>query len=183
MTRAHIRDPPQPHKQQTPPCMGSGTKTQNPRWPAWGAWGLGALRIRIRLVLPFTSASSASSGLWPLAFGLRLRAWRLAAWRALRVATTHHDTPLQEDRRQKRARTRMPSDAAQAGPGSRGSRSQACFGVWGNVGATAHGGRTAIAFEQIKPDYLLWDCFCWGFASASTPAGCLLQLATNTWPG
>jgi hypothetical protein len=33
-----------------------------------------------------------------------------------------------------------------------------------------------VAFEQIKPDYLLWGCFRWSFASASTPAGCLLQL-------
>jgi hypothetical protein len=42
-----------------------------------------------------------------------------------------------------------------------------------------------IAFEQIKPDYLLWGCFCfrWSFSSASTPAGCLLQLIHGTWPG
>jgi hypothetical protein len=33
-----------------------------------------------------------------------------------------------------------------------------------------------IPFEQIKPDYLLWGCFRWSFASSSTPAGCLLQL-------
>jgi hypothetical protein len=33
-----------------------------------------------------------------------------------------------------------------------------------------------IPFEQIKPDYLLGGCFRWSFASASTPAGCLLQL-------
>jgi hypothetical protein len=36
--------------------------------------------------------------------------------------------------------------------------------------------RATTAFEQIKPDYLLWGCFRWSFASASTPAGCLLQL-------
>jgi hypothetical protein len=34
----------------------------------------------------------------------------------------------------------------------------------------------AIAFEQKERDYLLWGCFRWSFASASTPAGCLLQL-------
>jgi hypothetical protein len=33
-----------------------------------------------------------------------------------------------------------------------------------------------IPFEQKEPDYLLWGCFRWGFASASTPAGCLLPL-------
>jgi hypothetical protein len=33
-----------------------------------------------------------------------------------------------------------------------------------------------IPFEQKEPDYLLWGCFRWSFASASTPAGCLLQL-------
>jgi hypothetical protein len=33
-----------------------------------------------------------------------------------------------------------------------------------------------IPFEQIKPDYLLWGCFRWSFASSSTPAGCVLQL-------
>jgi hypothetical protein len=37
-------------------------------------------------------------------------------------------------------------------------------------------GTTLIPFEQIKPDYLLWGCFRWSFASSSTPAGCLLQL-------
>jgi hypothetical protein len=36
--------------------------------------------------------------------------------------------------------------------------------------------RPKIPFEQIKPDYLLWGCFRWSFASSSTPAGCLLQL-------
>jgi hypothetical protein len=36
--------------------------------------------------------------------------------------------------------------------------------------------QTQIPFEQIKPDYLLWGCFRWSFASSSTPAGCLLQL-------
>jgi hypothetical protein len=34
--------------------------------------------------------------------------------------------------------------------------------------------------EQIKPDCLLWSCFRWGFASALTPAGCLLLIATYT---
>jgi hypothetical protein len=35
-----------------------------------------------------------------------------------------------------------------------------------------------IPFEQIKPkpDYLLWGCFRWGFASSRAPAGCLFQL-------
>jgi hypothetical protein len=33
-----------------------------------------------------------------------------------------------------------------------------------------------IAFEQIKPDYLLWGFFRWSFSSASTPAGCLFFL-------
>jgi hypothetical protein len=33
-----------------------------------------------------------------------------------------------------------------------------------------------IPFEQIKPAYLRWGCFRSGFASSSTPAGCLLQL-------
>jgi hypothetical protein len=27
--------------------------------------------------------------------------------------------------------------------------------------------------EQINPDYLLWGCFRWSFASSSTPAGCV----------
>jgi hypothetical protein len=31
-------------------------------------------------------------------------------------------------------------------------------------------------YEQKEPDYLLWGCFHWSFASASTPAGRLLQL-------
>jgi hypothetical protein len=33
-----------------------------------------------------------------------------------------------------------------------------------------------IPFEQKEPDYMLWGCFRWSFASTSTPAGCLLQL-------
>jgi hypothetical protein len=33
-----------------------------------------------------------------------------------------------------------------------------------------------IAFEQFKPDYLLWGALRPSFASASTPAGCVLQL-------
>jgi hypothetical protein len=33
-----------------------------------------------------------------------------------------------------------------------------------------------IAFEQFKPDYLLWGPLRSIFASSSTPAGCLLQL-------
>jgi hypothetical protein len=37
-------------------------------------------------------------------------------------------------------------------------------------------------YEQMEPDYLLWGCFRWSFASASTPAGCLLELGTSTWP-
>jgi hypothetical protein len=32
------------------------------------------------------------------------------------------------------------------------------------------------AFEQFKPEYLLWGPLRPSFASASTPAGCLLQL-------
>jgi hypothetical protein len=33
-----------------------------------------------------------------------------------------------------------------------------------------------IAFEQFKPDYLLWGPLRSSFATSSTPAGCLLQL-------
>jgi hypothetical protein len=40
-----------------------------------------------------------------------------------------------------------------------------------------------IAFEQKEREYLLWGCFRSSFASSSTPAGCLLLIATNTWPG
>jgi hypothetical protein len=55
--------------------------------------------------------------------------------------------------------------------------------------ATLHS--ISIPFEQKQkgPDYqLLWGCFRSSFASSSssTPAGCLLQLSTNTlhtWPG
>ena len=44
-------------------------------------------------------------------------------------------------------------------------------------GLGASGAVMVIPFEQKEPDYLLWGCFRWGFASASTstPAGCLLQ--------
>jgi hypothetical protein len=39
--------------------------------------------------------------------------------------------------------------------------------------ARGHG----IPSEQKEPgDYLLWGCFRSGFASSSTPAGCLFQL-------
>jgi hypothetical protein len=44
-------------------------------------------------------------------------------------------------------------------------------GEWGNGP-----GDQLIPFEQIKPDHLLWGCFRSGFASSSTPAGCLFQL-------
>ena len=38
-------------------------------------------------------------------------------------------------------------------------------------------------YEQSEPNYPLWGCFRWGFASASTPAGgLLLVLVASTWP-
>jgi hypothetical protein len=41
---------------------------------------------------------------------------------------------------------------------------------------TPRGLRLKIAFEQFKPDYLLWGPLRSSFASSSTPAGCLLKL-------
>jgi hypothetical protein len=40
-----------------------------------------------------------------------------------------------------------------------------------------------IAFEQFKPDYLLWAPLRSGFASSSTPTGYWLLIATKAWPG
>jgi hypothetical protein len=57
-------------------------------------------------------------------------------------------------------------------PERRARRARRAESGGGGGGATGVG----IPFEQKEPDYLLWGPLCSSFASANTPAGCLLQL-------